>query len=419
MTAKTPEELYEEREQRVRDAIQLREPDRVPVVLGGAYFAARHAGVPSSSTFYDLDSWKAAYKKLLLEFSPDLHSEYAGMTAGRALEALGARQMRWPGYNLPSDSAYQFIEGEYMKEDEYKLLLSDPSDFMLRRYLPRVFAALEPLSKLPPLRNMFFSGAFAGITPLFAAPDFVSVAGALYEAGQAQQKWRETAVDFDEEVARLGFPAAFHFGGIFGGAPFDTISDLLRGMRGSMTDMYRHPDELLAACDKILEWQIAGAIPADPRRRGNPKRCLMALHRGSEGFMSISQFEKFYWPGLKKAILANISLGYVPIVFLEGKFDSRLEYLLELPPKSIICRLVDTDMARAKAVLGGSFCLMGNVPLSLLQIGSPAEVDEYCRNLIQICGKGGGFILTSASSSINEARPENVRAMVDSVKKYR
>jgi uroporphyrinogen-III decarboxylase len=145
----------------------------------------------------------------------------------------------------------------------------------------------------------------------------------------------------------------------------------------------------------------------------------MALHRGSEGFMSIKQFEKFYWPGLKRAILANISLGYVPTVFMEGKFDSRLEYLLELPKKSIICRFVDTDMALAKSVLGDSFCLMGNVPISMLQIGSPSEVDEYCRKLIEVCGKGGGFILTSGSSSIDQAKPENVKAMVDSVKKYR
>jgi len=416
MTDRAPEELYEEREKRVRDAIQLKEPDRVPVVLGGAYFAARYVGVPASSLYYDLDAWKAAYKKTLLDFNPDIHSEYAGVAGGSTLEALGAMQIRWPGYNLSSDASYQFVEGEYMKEDEYKLFLSDPSDFMLRRYLPRVFKVLEPLSKLPPLRTMFSSVAFAGITPLFATPDFLSIADALYQAGQAQQKWREEALGFDEELAQLGFPADFHFGGL--GAPFDAVSDFLRGMRGSMIDMYRHPEELLEACNKILEWQIANARPADPRRRGNPKRSFMALHRGSEGFMSTKQFEKFYWPGLKKAILAHISLGYVPTVFMEGKFDSRLEYLLELPKKSIVCRLVDTDMSLAKSVLGDHFCIMGNVPLAMLQIASAAEVDEYCRKLIKICGKGGGFILTAGSSSINEAKPENVRAMVDSVKKY-
>ena len=68
MTERAPEELYEEREQRVRDAIQLKETDRVPVVLGGAYFATKYTGVPASSLFYDVDAWKAAYKKTLLDF---------------------------------------------------------------------------------------------------------------------------------------------------------------------------------------------------------------------------------------------------------------------------------------------------------------------------------------------------------------
>lgn len=418
MTSRDPEQLYEEREKRVRDAIQLQEPDRVPAVLGGAYFAAAYAGVPASSIYYDLPTWKAAYKKLLLDFEPDLHSENANMTGGLTLEALGAMQIRWPGYNLPDNASYQYVEGEYMKEDEYPLFFSDPTDFMLRRFLPRVFKALVPLSKLPPLRTMFASAGFAGMTPLFSAPEFVNLAGALYQAGQAQQKWREEARGFQEELARLGFPAAFHGGGLVS-APFDVVSDFLRGMKGTMMDMFRHPDELLAACDKVLEWQTASALPADPRRRGNPKRSFMALHRGSEGFMSVKQFEKFYWPGLKKAILAHIKLGYVPTVFMEGKFDSRLEYLLELPKKSTICRFVDTDMERAKAVLGDHLCIMGNVPLSMLQFASASEVDEYCRKLIKTCGKGGGFILTAASSSITEAKPENVRAMVDSVKKYR
>lgn len=134
--------------------------------------------------------------------------------------------------------------------------------------------------------------------------------------------------------------------------------------------------------------------------------------------MSRKQFETFYWPGLKKSILATIDLGYIANPFFEGRWDDRLEYLLEIPKGKMICRFSETDMAKAKAVLGDHFCLMGNVPIALLQIGSPAEVEEYCRDLIAVAGKGGGFILRSSSDSIDEAKPENVKALVDSVKKH-
>ena len=76
-----------------------------------------------------------------------------------------------------------------------------------------------------------------------------------------------------------------------------------------------------------------------------------------------------------------------------------------------------TDIFRAKEVLQDHVCIAGNVPPSFLQVGSPGEVEEYAARLIKICGKGGGFIL-SAGSSIDEARPENIRAMLDSPKKY-
>jgi uroporphyrinogen-III decarboxylase len=210
-------------------------------------------------------------------------------------------------------------------------------------------------------------------------------------------------------MAKIGFPPHAHMGGV-GGAPFDTISDFYRGMRGAMTDMYRCPDKLLAACDKILEGRIKRATPADPKKRGNPKRLFLALHRGAEGFMSKKQFEKFYWPGLKKAMLASIELGYVPIPFCEGRFGDRLEYFLELPKGKVVAHFEQTDMFKAKEILKDHMCIMGNVPSSLLQVGSTGEVEEYCRKLIEVCGKGGGFILTNGSS-IDEAKPENIKAM--------
>jgi hypothetical protein len=67
-TGKSPEQLYEEREQRVRDAIQLREPDRVPVRLETHAFPAHYTGIPVSASFYDTAAWKAATQKTILDF---------------------------------------------------------------------------------------------------------------------------------------------------------------------------------------------------------------------------------------------------------------------------------------------------------------------------------------------------------------
>jgi uroporphyrinogen-III decarboxylase len=414
-TGRTTEELYEEREKRIRDAIELQKPDRVPVVLMEGYSAARYCGVPLATAYYDAIAWKDASRKMIIELEPDSCMMVTVGTNGHALEALDSKQIKWPGGTLPPDVSYQFVEGEYMKEDEYDLFLADPTDFIMRYYMPRAYGALQPLAKLPPLRN--FSGfTLTMLTPLFATPEFRQLAADLARAGQKQIEWQQAIGTFQEEMALLGFPSLFH-GGVGISAPFDTISDFFRGMRGAMLDMYRQPAKLLAACEKILEWRIAGATPADPAQRGNPKRVFMPLNRGAEGFMSRKQFETFYWPGLKKAILTTIDLGYTAVPFFEGQYGDRLEYLLELPKGKVVCIFEHTDMAKAKEILGGHLCIMGNVPSSLLVAGSVQDVEEYCRNLIEICGKGGGFILVNGSS-IDEARPENIKAMIDSVKKY-
>ncbi|MFC1920451.1 uroporphyrinogen decarboxylase family protein [Chloroflexota bacterium] len=416
-TGKSPEELYEEREKRIRDALSLREPDRVPVVMGGGYFASSYAGLSPSAVYYDPASYREALKKTTLDFEPDCYvGGVAGGSSGLALELIDARQTKWPGGTLPPNVTHQFVEGEYMKEDEYDHFLSDPSDFIVRIYLPRIFGIMEPFSKLPPLNTLLAGNSLLGIASLFTRPEFKHLAESLYKAGQEQDKSRKVMSNFEAQMTVLGFPPLYNGGGT-GGAPFDAVSDFLRGMRGAMIDMFRRPEELHALIDMIHQWSLSRATPADPKRRGNPKRSFIALHRGAAGFMSLKQFEEFYWPGLKKSLETTVELGIVPMPFFEGSYEDRIEYLLELPKGKVACHFEHMDMAKAKAILGDHMCIMGNVPSSILQVGSPQDVEDYCKNLIKVCGKGGGFILTNGSS-IDEAKPENIKAMVDSAKKY-
>ncbi len=418
-TGKSAEDLYQERDKRVRDAVQLREPDRIPIHMPLGYFPCRHTGVSASAAFYDTVAWTDACRQTVLDYEPDefTGTTGAGFDSGGALGILDAIPRRWPGGNLPPDAINQFVEAEYMKEDEYYLFLFDPSDFMLRFYLPRVFGALEPLAKLPPIRSL--SGTFfTSVVPLLATPEFQRVGQAILKAGQEKEKWRVGLSAFAEEMTRLGFPSADAVAnGCRPSAAFDIIACFLRCM-GVYNDMHRRPDQLLAACDKIVEWQIRGALPADPAKGRNPRVTGYPTHRSSDIWMSPAQFKTFYWPSLKKALLTNSSLGYVTSLNFQGKSESRLELFRELPRGSVIFRIDDpTDMPRAKAVVGGYMCIMASVPATLVQLGSPSEVEEFCKDLIAKYAKGGGLIITAASS-LDTAKPENVKVVCDTVKKY-
>jgi len=72
-------------------------------------------------------------------------------------------------------------------------------------------------------------------------------------------------------------------------------------------------------------------------------------------------------------------------------------------------------MLKAKEILGGTACIAGNVPLQMLTVGSPDDVEAYCRRLLETVGQDGGFIL-SAGGAMDDAKPENIRAMIGSVR---
>lgn len=146
---KAPEELYREREKRVSDAIQLKVPDRVPIVPFVGFFPAYYAGITPQEAMYDYDKAYMAWKKIALDFQWDMIMPPSYPCTGPVFDALDYKQLKWPGHGVAPKYTYQFIEGEYMKAEEYDAFLEDPSDFMIRIYFPRICGVLEPLKRLP------------------------------------------------------------------------------------------------------------------------------------------------------------------------------------------------------------------------------------------------------------------------------
>jgi uroporphyrinogen-III decarboxylase len=116
-------------------------------------------------------------------------------------------------------------------------------------------------------------------------------------------------------------------------------------------------------------------------------------------------------------MMGLINDGLVPLPFAEGDYEPRLEIIKDMPRSSVIWHFERMDMAKAKKVLGDNVCIAGNVPVSILCTGTPQEVKEYCRRLIESCAKGGGYILTGAAS-IEKGDVANLRVMMEAAKEY-
>ena len=406
-------ETYERRLKRLHDAEELRVPDRVPLRLMFGFWGARQAGMTCQQAMYDAQALSAATKAAILKYRPDeAMGSHALTSIGSALDILEFGGLVWPGGGLPPDVPYQYLDKEYMQPEEYDEYLEDPSGFMLHKYIPRLCGAANGFALLPDLTNVIHF-QFLSLPMLLARPDVLQSLGRLIEAGRRLRETMDESAAFHEEMRRLGFPAPR---GCFTTAPYDRVSDFLRGSKGAMLDMFRRRDKLLAMLDKLTTSIIRCAIN-DARATG-ARYAMMPMHWGLDGFMSPQQFGTYYWPPLRRLLLQLIEAGIRPLMLWEGVCHSRLETIADIPAGKAIYWFEGTDMFRAKQVLGGITCLQGNVPMSLLCTGTPEETDAYCRRLIEEVGRDGGFILAPATGVPESARPENVAAMAAAVRKY-
>jgi uroporphyrinogen-III decarboxylase len=57
------------------------------------------------------------------------------------------------------------------------------------------------------------------------------------------------------------------------------------------------------------------------------------------------------------------------------------------------------------------------MPISLMCTGSVEDVKARCKKMIDLFAKSGGYIM-NAGVGLDDAKPENVRAMIDFTKEY-
>jgi hypothetical protein len=405
------EKAYRTRVQRQINVYNVTEPDRVPVNLPVGNLPLRMFGVTAYDAMYDIEKAIQATAKFNEKYAEEL--EYtAGFfySPGQVLDLLDYKLYAWPGHGLAKNgTSWQFIEGNYMRDDEYDDLIRDPSDFWIRTYMPRIFGALEPLKMFQPFTNITENVHVSQFMPL-ASPQMQEMLQKMLDVGKEYQKQMQILA----RGGMGGMPLAF-MGGGFAKAPFDTLGDTLRGTGDIMKDMFRRPEKLLKALDVLADLQIATVL-----RSPNIERLttvMYPLHKGADGWMSQPQFDKFYWPSLKKVMNAFINEGLIQTMFAEGGYNTRLAHIDEFPKGSVVWYFDRTDMSLAKKILGKKYCLQGNVPSSMIVTGHPADVKEYCRKLIQEIGKGGGFIL-SAGSVADNPKLENLQAMMAAVREY-
>ncbi|MBN1255912.1 MAG: uroporphyrinogen decarboxylase [Deltaproteobacteria bacterium] len=405
---------YQERVTLIKDAIQLKKkPSRIPVCPSPSCFPIQNSKITMYEAMYNYEALTKVIEEYQDEFMTDVYNGPASLVSGKMLDILDFKLFAWAGHGVAKEQEYQFVEDEYMKAEEYQDLIDDPTAFFQNSYFPRIFGALTGLQKYPVLPIVHEILCVPPAVIPFSDEDMKSALQALMKAGDEALRFRTAVGKLSRNImGKKGIPA---FGGGFTKAPFDTIGDSLRGTKGVMLDIFRCPDELKEACERLTPIMVKAGVNAC--RASGHLMPLIPLHKGADGFLSDEQFQTFYWPTLRKLIIGLINEGMVPHLFAEGSYNQRLDIISDLPKGKALWLFDRTDMVKAKETVGRVACISGNFPIDLLITGTPDEVRAHCKQLIESVGKNGGYIFATGAG-MSGAKAANVKAMIEAAKEY-
>jgi len=410
--AKIAQERYDTKLKRIMDAVALKEPDQVPLFMSTQMFPAYLTGAKFGTIMRDRGECAKCYDTFFETYDPDMSWDPVEMYPLDAFDTLGLNFLKWPGNGTPDTTPYQYVENEYMREDEYDALIANPTGYMMNTWAPRAFKNLSGLQYLTGFPTMGWLGFF-NTTVACANPEVQSAFETLAKAGREIGEWYGFLGSYDERMKNVyGVPNAW---GGFGYPPFDMLANTMRGTIEVLMDMHAQPDKVLEACDMLLPYAIK-ADAAACKATGNPFSILW-LTKCIEMFMSVDDFRKFYWPTTLKLIEGLVENGIVPVVYLEGGMDSRLETIREIPQGKCIVHMDQSDMKYAKSVLKDVACVAGNMSVSTLISGTPDQVRDKVKQLIDDCAEGGGYIMDT-DMLIDNANPENLKAYEEATREF-
>lgn len=390
------EKLYNERLKRYMTANRNGKPDRVPIRPFAAEFTSKYAGFTSQEVTHDYEKAFEAVRKCAKDFSWDATVINMIYVWSGLVDHFGQKYYKIPGIELDPNVGFQYFEpadeqGAFMKEDEYDQLIESPTEFLANVWIPRVTNNIVPEGKPSTYRS--------NMAWLKGGLSLMAYGGAI---GAANEKLKSEC----GTVSCVSGPIK---------APFDILADKLRGFRQVSVDVYRQPDKIEKACEALMPYLYMNAkIASDPSKQ---VPVSVWLHRGT--MFSKDMYERFFWPTLKEIIIKLWKEdGIQTIWYAEGNWDKWLKYTAELPEKSIIYHCDKGDIFEIHRQVGEKFAISGGIPNDLLAFGTPQEVKEYCKKVIQTVGKDGGYLMDASAIIQSDAKIENMKAMTEATLEY-
>jgi len=381
--------MYEERITRILKTLNRDQTlDRVPVVIKMYGWMVEYYGYDFKDFYRDKPEVAAEiYQKGFDEFGYDGLFNINNVTPIAATEQLGG------GLYTLSDKGIQAgnHNANVMHENEYDLIADDFVGFCRDYILPRKYSKL----------------ATGNTDESFEA---------LKAAYEKFTWYMGEAVKTQGAIEAYGCPVMWGRGGLL--HPLDWIMDYFRDFSGTLKDIRRQPEKVLHAATCMQKFYVENVF-SKFKSFGDGHGVFWPMHLAP--FLKPKDFEKFYFPYLKESLEYCINNKIYAGILLEGNWEPYYEILQDIPDNNyIIGSMEKGDYKKFKEKVGKKMTLCGGIPANMLAFKTKQECIDYTKKLIDDCADGGGFIVDTDVSllSLSDAKPENIKAVIDTVKEY-
>lgn len=349
--------LFEERVKMREDLLAGKEPERIPVMASMTLEAACGlAQVNLLETHYNIDLMEQAYEKVCQTIFAD------SFPSGNFRFAAVYQMLDTVNWVMGSDGTPQHPEIEALHADEYDAYIEAPYSFLIKTLLPRVCKSLNG----DPMENSLnLAKAYA---------HYKQVTGAqIGIIGKLSQKYG-------------------YMNGIIKGpqieAPFDFLSDQLRGFKGINMDIRRQPDKVSRAVEVTLPLMIKVAQSMKLPPGAGPVTCLVPMHLAP--YIHRRAFEELWWPTFEKMVVELDRQGIHCYIFAEQDWTRYADFLAQLPESTVV-GFEDGDPEVFKAVVGKKHVITGLADPTITLTRSKDECIDYVKRLVDVMAPGGRY----------------------------
>lgn len=382
----SPEEAQKSREEKLeifKDVIERRKkPDRVPLVCNDGLWKLTDQDIKFSDALHDYDILYDAVCKYHEMYGFDSYTDYSSLNKVGFTEALGNSR-----FIIEDDPPSLQINDKFSMEPEDYPALAEKgiTKFIFEDLLCRHY---EYKSKEEAVEHLKVA-----VKEMIAFNDYY---GRIYTT-------------MIQEYGTLGMCAGSYQ------APFEYFVSGLRGLKNTSLDLRRHKEEMLEALDAIDERNWNAFLSSAPGVENDGTfifdfyTCPMAYT-----LLSPKQFEKFYWPWMKKYFDYMEEHDKTCFIYAEGAFGNKLPFLQDYGPKRFGILVEQDDPVEIREKLP-NFTLIGGYPTTYLGEATEEECVDKAKEMMETVNYDGNWIFTfdKLASFKGDVRRENLLAVLD------